>query len=178
MVGLDGVRLAFGLTAPAPVGALTPRLADTAPGEMVEHCPAAAPILGEIAGRIARHGGAALIVDYGDWGSHGDTLQALCRHAPADPLAEPGRADLTAHVDFRALAEAAGLPHRYLPQGEFLERLGITARARALAGQLSGAALDSHVAAHRRLTHPAEMGWLFKVLALTAPGSAALPGTG
>jgi len=178
VVGLEGDRLAFGVTAPAPVGALAPRLADTAPGEMVELCPAAGPIMAEVAGRIARHGGAALVIDYGGWGSRGDTLQALCRHAPADPLAEPGLADLTAHVDFRALAEAAGLPHRFRSQGLFLERLGITARAQALAAGLSGAALESHVAAHRRLTHSSEMGSLFKVLALSAPGSPAPPGTG
>jgi len=177
VVGLSGDTLAFGLTPPAPFGPLEARMADTGPGEMVEVCPPAGPIMADLSDRIARHGGMALVVDYGGWGSRGDTLQALRRHSFADPLAEPGLADLTAHVDFRALAQAAAVPHRYLSQGEFLERLGITARAKALATRLTGAALEAHVAAHRRLTHPAEMGSLFRVLALHAPGSPAPAGT-
>ena len=71
-----------------------------------------------------------------------------------------GRVDLTAHVDFEAVASAAA-PARasgMVTQGVLLERLGIVARARALAARLDGPALDAHVAAHRRLTHPAEMG--------------------
>jgi SAM-dependent MidA family methyltransferase len=177
VVGLSGQTLAFGLTAPAPFGPLEPRLSDTAPGEMVELCPSAGPVMADLSGRIARHGGMALVVDYGGWGSRGDTLQALRGHAFADPLAEPGLADLTAHVDFRALAQAAAVPCRYLTQGAFLERLGITARAQALAARLGGPALEAHVAAHRRLTHPAEMGSLFKVLALHPQGHPAPAGT-
>ena len=62
----------------------------------------------ELARRLAAQGGAALIVDYGYAGpSGGDTLQAVSRHAFADPWAAPGEHDLTAHVDFAALAEAA-----------------------------------------------------------------------
>ncbi len=177
VVGLAGEALSFGLTAPWAFAPLEPRLSDTVPGDLVEVCPAAGPIMADLAARIARHGGLSLIVDYGDWGSRGDTLQALRGHAFADPLAEPGRADLTAHVDFRALAQAAPLPCHYLTQGAFLERLGITARAQALAAHLGGAALEAHVAAHRRLTHPAEMGSLFKVLALHPPGSPPPAGT-
>lgn len=177
VVGLSGEALAFGLTAPARFGALDSRLADTRPGEMVEVCPSAGPIMADLSSRIGRHGGMALVVDYGSWGSRGDTLQALRGHAFADPLAEPGLADLTAHVDFRALAQAASVPHRFTDQGSFLERLGITARAQALAARLDGAALESHVAAHRRLTHPAEMGSLFKVLALHARDHPAPAGT-
>jgi SAM-dependent MidA family methyltransferase len=87
-------------------------------------------------------------------------------------------ADLTAHVDFGALAAAAGpaLASAPTPQGVFLERLGITARARALARGLDEADLEAHVAAHRRLTHPEEMGTLFQTLALTAPGAPLPPG--
>jgi NADH dehydrogenase [ubiquinone] 1 alpha subcomplex assembly factor 7 len=177
VVGLNGKALAFGLTAPAPFGFLQARLSDTEPGEMVEVCPSAAPIIADLSARIARHSGLALVVDYGGWGSRGDTLQALRAHAFADPLAAPGLADLTAHVDFRALAQAAQVPHRYLDQGTFLERLGITARAKALAARLTGPTLEAHVVAHRRLTHPAEMGSLFKVLALYPVGSPAPAGT-
>ena len=128
--------------------------------------------------RIAAHGGSALVIDYGDWRSLGDTLQALQNHQPVDPLAAPGQADLTAHVDFEALcAAAAPAAHsKVTPQGVFLERLGITARAQALAAKLDGPALDAHVAAHRRLTHPDEMGNLFKVLGLFPAHAAPPPG--
>jgi len=165
-VGLVDGKLAFGLSAPAPLAALAHRLADTRPGDMVETCPAAAPVAAEIGRRIAAHGGAALVVDYGGWHSLGDTLQAVRGHAPEDVLANPGAADLTAHVDFEALARAAA-PARstaMVTQGVLLERLGITARAQALAARLGGAALESHVAAHRRLTHPDEMGSVFKAI--------------
>ncbi len=178
-VGVTDGTLCFGLSAPAPVAALDHRLSDTRPGDLVETCAPAAPVVAAVAGRIARHGGAALVVDYGGWRSLGDTLQALRGHARADPLACPGEADLTAHVDFEALARAAGGVRAGAPtkQGVFLERLGITARAQALARNLSGAALDRHVAAHRRLTHPQEMGSLFQVLGFaprTAPPLAGL----
>ena len=168
MVGLEDGKLAFGLGPETPLGALEHRLGDTREGDLVEHAPALPAIVGEIGRRIDARGGAALLIDYGDWGSQGDTLQALKGHAPVDPLATPGEADLTAHVDFAEVARAAA-PARYsrvTPQGVFLERLGITDRAKTLAAGLSGARLSSHIAAHRRLTHPEEMGRLFKVIGL------------
>ena len=170
-------RLAFARAAPAPIAALDHRLADTSPGEVVEICPAAAPIMAEIASRIARHGGVALIVDYGGWRSRGDTFQALRHHAFADPLAAPGEADLTAHVDFEALAQAAApCAGACVTQGALLAALGIAARSAALAARLTGPALESHLAATRRLTAPSEMGTLFKALALHAPGTPPPPG--
>ncbi len=169
-------RLQLALSAPAPLALLEHRLADTAPGDVVEYCPAAGPIMAEISSRITRHGGAALIVDYGGWQSRGDTFQALRNHAFTDPLAEPGQADLTAHVDFAALAQAATCPVAYRTQGEVLTALGIAARSSALAARLTGPALDTHLAATRRLTDPAEMGTLFKALALHAPGTLPPPG--
>jgi SAM-dependent MidA family methyltransferase len=177
MVAAPEGTLAFALSAPAPLAELA-RHGDLPQGTLVETCAPARPVMAEIEARIARHGGAALVIDYGGWGGTGDTLQALRGHAPEDPLASPGAADLTAHVDFRALVEAApALAHSAMtPQGVFLERLGITARAQALADRLQGAALDSHVAAHRRLTHPAEMGSLFKVVGLHPRATAPPPG--
>ena len=168
LVGERDGRLAFGLSAATRMAALEHRLADTAPGDIVETCAPAQSVVAGIAAHIDSHGGAALLIDYGDWHSRGDTLQALRRHAFADPLAEPGEADLTAHVDFEALARAAApcAATGPVPQGVLLERLGITARAQALAGRMTGAALTAHIAAHRRLTHPEEMGQLFKALAL------------
>ncbi len=169
VVGLQGDRLCLGRATPAPLGMLTHRLADTAPGDVVEVCPSAVPVVARIGSLIADHGGAALIVDYGGWISHGDTFQAVRAHAFVDPMAEPGHADLTAHVDFAALAHAAApAAHAFATQGAFLTALGMGRRAEALSNRLAGAALQSHVAAHHRLTEPSEMGSLFKVLALFA----------
>ncbi|MEX0301842.1 MAG: class I SAM-dependent methyltransferase [Leisingera sp.] len=179
-IGLTDGALSFGLTPAAPQSALEHRIADTREGDLVEICEAAAPITSAIAARIAAHGGAALVVDYGDWRALGDTLQALRAHEPADPLQAPGQADLTAHVDFEALAlaaKSAGCAFtRMTPQGVFLERLGITGRARTLAAPLSGEGLETLIAAHRRLTHPDEMGNLFKVLGLYPSTAAPPPG--
>lgn len=169
-VGLADGKLTFGLGAAAPQPALTERLVDTQDGDLLEFCPAAAPITEQIAQTIAKRGGAAVIVDYGDWRSLGDTLQALRAHAAAEPLEAPGEADLTTHVDFEALASATAAGgarfSRVTPQGIFLERLGITQRANSLAQGLTGSQLDTVIAAHRRLTHPQEMGNLFKVIGI------------
>lgn len=180
VVGLADGALAFGLTDPAPLAALDHRMTNTQDGDLVELCPALPDIAGTIGERIARHGGVALFIDYGDWISLGDTLQALSRHTPIGPLDSPGQSDLTAHVDFAALALAArpARATRLATQGAFLERLGIEARSAALAHQLTSrgniTALDSHLAAFRRLTSPAEMGDLFKVMGLV-PADAPLP---
>ena len=122
----------------------------------------------------------AIVIDYGNWYSLGDTFQALRGHQPEDPLASPGEADLTAHVDFEPLARAARAAGAAVSgmtaQGVLLERLGITQRAHVLARALQGAALDAHVAAHRRLTHPAEMGHLFQSLAIVPKTAPPVPG--
>lgn len=178
VVGLQDGALSLGLTDPVAPVDLADRLTDIPEGDIVEICPAAAPVMAAIESRIAARGGAALIIDYGDWGSRGDTFQALRNHAFADPFAEPGAADLTAHVDFRALARSAPRVRAsaLTPQGIWLERLGIGQRASRLAKSLHGAALESHLAATRRLTDPSEMGSLFKVLALVAADSPLPPG--
>jgi len=176
----SAATLGFSLGAVTAFGALVHRLQDTADGDIVETCAPAQPIMDRIAAGIATHGGAALIVDYGNWRSRGDTFQAVQGHVPVDPFAAPGHADLTAHVDFEALArtadQAGAAAGPVVPQGVFLERLGITARAARLAAGLSGGALDAHVAAHRRLTHPEEMGSLFKCLAITPATAPPFPG--
>lgn len=176
-IGLNDGKLHFGLGPRQPQPALSHRLMDTADGDLVEDCPALAPITQHIGQRIKDHGGIGLIIDYGDWRSLGDTLQAVAEHQKCDPLETPGLADLTAHVDFEAMAKAVPCKHsRLTPQGVFLERLGITARAQALGKRLSGPDLQSHIAAHRRLTHPEEMGTLFKVLGLYSESSSPPPG--
>ena len=176
MVGVSDDALTFGLSAPVPLAVLENRLSDTQQDDLVEHCPALPAVVQSISQKIASHGGAALIIDYGDWQSTGNTLQAVKDHQKTDPLRDPGLADLTAHVDFAAIA-AAARPAQASPmtsQGVFLERLGITQRAQTLASGLTGAALQSHIAAHRRLTHPDEMGDLFKVISIY-PASAIPP---
>lgn len=172
-IGVDADGLIWGLAPPAPLSVR----GGFSPGMITETGAPGAAIAEEIGRRVAAHGGAALIVDYGDTESTGDTFQALADHAYADPLEAPGNADLTAHVAFGPLARAAAPAASFgpVPQGVFLERLGITARAQALAQSLSGPALDAHIAAHRRLTHPGEMGTLFKVMALTSPAAPAPP---
>ncbi len=175
LVGLSEQGLTFGLSSPLPQVPDTPAFRHAPKGALVEDCLPARQTVAAVATRIARHGGLALFIDYGDWRSQGDTLQALRSHAFDDPLAHPGQADLTAHVDFEPLAALAP-SHAYTTQGAFLERLGIAARAERLATNLTGAALESHLAAHHRLTHPAEMGSLFKVLALTSTDAPLPPG--
>jgi SAM-dependent MidA family methyltransferase len=172
-IGHQDDLLLAGLSAPSHIALMDHRLDDTKAGDIVEHCPALPAITQNIATRIATHGGAALIIDYGDWHSLGDTLQALQNHAPVDPFAFAGESDITAHVDFEAIATKASPAKftRLTPQGVFLERLGITQRAQTLAQNLRDNALDQHIAAHRRLTHPSEMGSLFKVLGLYPDGA-------
>lgn len=167
VVGAEGERLVFGLAPPAPFAALEHRLADTAGGDLVEVSAAAEAVAAEIGGRIAAHGGAALIIDYGSWRSKGDTFQAVRGHRKVDPLDTPGLADLTAHVDFEAVAQAArqsgAAASPMTTQGAFLDRLGIAARAQALSAGGRAARMASE---YRRLTHPDEMGDLFKVIAV------------
>jgi SAM-dependent MidA family methyltransferase len=178
LVGLDRAgRLAFGLSDPLPPGLPGPRFAADPPGTVVEICPQGQHVAETLGARLRARGGAALVIDYGGWRSRGDTLQALAGHRPVDPLDRPGTADLTAHVDFEALALAAAVPCSGLTdQGSLLKRLGIDARAARLAQGLSGPARESHLAAHHRLTHPAEMGSLFKTIALHAPATPPPPG--
>ena len=109
-----------------------------AEGAVVELCDAASSWVAGMAGRLARSGGAGLILDYGP--SHPasfDTLQALRGGRPCDPLSRPGSADLTAHVDFAGLAAAASragaAAHGPVPQGMLLDRLGLTQRTQSLA---------------------------------------------
>jgi NADH dehydrogenase [ubiquinone] 1 alpha subcomplex assembly factor 7 len=146
----------------------------------VEVSPAATAIMATLASRIGKDGGALLAIDYGYEGpAFGDTLQAVRNHAFADPLADPGEADLTAHVDFAALAaaarEAGARPRPILTQGQFLARLGIEARAaRLMAGKDPATGQAIGAAVHRLIAAEA-MGTLFKVLAVTHSGLAALP---
>jgi len=136
-----------------------------------ETSPASLAIAADLARRIAAQGGAALIVDYGhDRPGRGDTLQAVFRHAYADPFEAPGERDLTAHVDFHALAGAAAGVRVSGPvaQGAWLDAMGLPLRAAALA-RAAPARTEEIEAARHRLSAREQMGRLFKVLAFTAP---------
>jgi len=171
MVDLDGDRL-IPVVGEQRFDAVVPdALRD---GAVIETSPASVAILRDLAARIVAQGGALLAIDYGYEGPlAGDTLQALRRHRFADPFEAPGEQDLTAHVDFAALAQAAraedAIAHAVTTQGALLEALGIAARATSLA-RAAPARQSEIETAWRRLCAPEEMGTLFKALAVTAPG--------
>jgi NADH dehydrogenase [ubiquinone] 1 alpha subcomplex assembly factor 7 len=168
-VGEDGA-LAFALGGQAPP---FPAAWDAEPGDVMEISPAQEAFADQLGHRIARDGGAALLIDYGRAEpGPGDTLQALRRHQKMGPLACPGEADLTMHADFPkvlAAAQAQGAETALLTQGELLRRLGIEARAAALArarpdrAAVIGRQLE-------RLVGADQMGELFKAACIHSPG--------
>jgi SAM-dependent MidA family methyltransferase len=160
---------------PSPVRGM-----DAADGAIIETRPAAASLLSAPAARAKQAPVAVLIADYGhDMSGPGDTLQAVRQHRFADPLALPGEADLTAHVDFAALEETAtslGLgAYGPMPQGEFLLKLGLAARCDSLLRNATGAQRVAVVSGAARLADPRQMGLLFKVLVLQSSGLAPPP---
>lgn len=183
-VGLVDDRLAFGLSPfPAPFREAAPE------GAVREIRPAADALVREIAGHVAAEGaGAALFVDYGyDRPGHGDTLQAVRGHAPVDVLDRPGESDVSAHVDFAAVAAAAraagAAVHGPAGQGPFLLALGLAERAGQLGANADEATRRAIEGAVARLAgeEEGEMGALFKALAVTArdepvPGFAVVAG--
>jgi SAM-dependent MidA family methyltransferase len=137
----------------------------------------------KIATRMRDQRGAALIIDYGHIRSDaGDTFQAIARHSFADPLKNPGQADVTAHVDFQALLRAGedlgARVHGPVPQGDFLKRLGIETRALALMAKTTHEVSEDISTALKRLTGGGRsgMGSMFKVLAISEPGLTELAG--
>lgn len=151
---------------------VAPELRHSEPGTIVELAPIRSGAASQVANRFADHPGAAIIIDYGYTGPQaGDSFQALRDHAYTDPLAEPGEADLTTHVDFNGLAHAAAAAganvYEPVSQGAFLEALGIGPRADQLreANPDLKAGIDIDLA---RLVSPDQMGALFKVLMMTS----------
>ncbi len=183
MVGLepDGetlrIALAPGVT---PYASLLP---DAPAGAQAEISEMGRAIASAIGARLRRNGGWALIVDYGydrgdrDQGGHGASLQAVRDHRGAILLDRPGETDLSAHVDFAALAQAAGMPtFGPVGQAEFLQRLGIMQRAETLKARAGEAERRTIDAALARLIGPDQMGTLFRVLAVGDSRSAAPAG--
>jgi len=142
-------------------------------GEIVEDSPARDVAVRAIAERLVSHGGAAIIIDYGHFRtSPGDTLQAVRGHKYAPVLDKPGEQDLTSHVDFQAIATSAGSAGAavtpVVTQGQWLDRLGIAARAASLARAHPERAEEVDEAL-KRLCDPEQMGSLFKVIAIHSP---------
>ena len=159
----------FGLTP-----ALQPGLPQDAPiGQVLEVSAAQANFGAAVGRRIARDGGAALLIDYGrDTPGYGDTLQALAGHRKVAPLADPGAADLTVHADFPAVLAAAmatGVETAILPQGQWLNRLGLGQRAAALSRAKPSEA-EKIERQRARLADPDQMGDLFKAACVYSPG--------
>jgi SAM-dependent MidA family methyltransferase len=177
VVGLNGGRLAFGLAPdPVPPSLMPAPLRNAREGAVFETCPTFATLAEELAARTTDGPLAALFIDYGHTASaYGETLQAVKAHRFDDPLAEPGEADLTAHVDFAAFAQAAvaaGLSaSEVVTQRDFLFRLGLVERAEALA-RANPAAFEAIRSGAERLVDPAPtgMGALFKAMAIHSHG--------
>ncbi len=152
-----------------------------APFAIFELCESALALAATLGERLVERPGAALFLDYGPAESTaGDSLQAIRDSKPADPLAEPGRADLTAHVDFAAFANAARAAgaaiHGPIPQGIFLTRLGLFQRTDRLARGKPATTALALIEAAKRLAEPDRMGRLFKALALCHPACPIPPG--
>lgn len=167
MVGLgaDGeLRLALAPGA-TPFSSLLP---EAAVGGEAELCEPGRAIAAAVGARIRAHGGWALIVDYGaESAGRAASLQAVRGHRGAGILDRPGETDLSAHVDFAALAASAGVPcFGPVGQGDFLRRLGLAQRAEALKRRASPGQARDIDAASARLIAPDQMGTLFRVLAL------------
>ncbi|MCQ4160703.1 SAM-dependent methyltransferase [Roseomonas sp. GC11] len=163
-----------------PAEAAPPLPEDAPEGAIQEVSEAARAVAAHLGARLLAQGGAALFLDYGPANrGFGESLQALSAHGAVDPLADPGRADLTAHVDFQAVAEAAtaagAAAQGPVPQGIFLQSLGLVTRAAMLA-RAAPASAGMQLSAAQRLIAPEGMGRLFKALALCHPALPTLPG--
>ncbi|WP_244488139.1 SAM-dependent methyltransferase [Aureimonas sp. Leaf454] len=171
-LGEGGEGLAFALLPLPPEAAA--RLPDAPAGTLIEVAPARQAIAEAIGRRIARFGGAGLFIDYGHDGGFGDTLQAVRSHGFVDPLERPGEADITSHVDFRALAGAfragGALVSPLSTQGDLLLSLGLLERAGRLGSGRDASEQEAIRVAVRRLAGPGpgEMGTLFKAIAVAS----------
>jgi SAM-dependent MidA family methyltransferase len=180
----DGGTLVFG-TAAEPIPrfeVLLPSWVRAAPDGAVFEWRPDAEIM-KIASRVRDQEGAALIIDYGHLRSDaGDTFQAIAGHSFADPLKNPGQADVTAHVDFQALVRAAedlgARTHGPVPQGDFLRRLGIETRAVNLMAKATPETSEEVASALQRLVGGGRggMGQMFKVLGVSEPNLTTLAG--
>ena len=147
-------------------------------GSIAEYCPAAEPIIRQMAGRIARHGGACLIIDYGKNDNFSNSLQAVSAHKPVDLFYQPGNADISHWVDFASLRRAAvDTGARFIgpaTQTDFLMAIGLRERAENAARLCDAAGRRALFAAVDRLVGTHHMGAAFKV-GLIAPAGNGVP---
>jgi NADH dehydrogenase [ubiquinone] 1 alpha subcomplex assembly factor 7 len=177
MVGLndDETRLEFVLgKTPPPATLNLPATSASKEGDIAEISFAARDFIADLSDLLAKHGGQALIIDYGHMQSGmGETLQAVRAHKFWPPLASPGRADVTAHVDFEALGAAVidhgAVAHGPVSQGEFLERLGLNIRVEMLCKGKTAKQAKTIRAGAYRIASPDQMGEIFKVMCICAP---------
>ena len=151
-------------------------------GEIVERSPEREEVASTIASRLVKCGGVALVIDYGhEKSASGDTLQAVRGHRYVPTLSDAGEQDLTSHVDFEALGQAARKAGAkvtpVVTQGDWLNRLGIGARAASLATANPERVPELEIAIDR-LCHEEQMGQLFKVMAIHSPDWPAPAGFG
>ena len=173
MVGHDGTRFVPGAGPIAPDSLVPAHLRGAPDGAILETSPASAAIMQALGQRLARQGGAMIVIDYGHARTAlGDTLQAVSSHAFADPFEAPGTRDLTAHVDFEALGDAArtggAKTGAVTTQSAFLTAMGIDLRAAALAKAAPAKAAEIETA-RARLVGADQMGALFKAMAASSP---------
>lgn len=154
--------------APLPEASTLGLLEPASDGTIAEICTPALTMMEWIAHHIEQHKGAGLFIDYGHLKSGtGDTLQAVSNHKYTSLFEAPGKADLTAHVDFDALsrvAKSAGLETILTTQGAFLLKLGLLERAGQLGAGKPHAQQEEIRDAVERLAAPDQMGELFKVM--------------
>lgn len=172
MVALDGEDFVFVAGSQPMEGAVPADWREAQQGTILEPSPAASSVVYEVAGRLADQRGAALFIDYGPPETRaGSTLQAVANHQKVDPFAAPGRADLTAHVDFATLARVAvSREAKHLgtvTQGEWLRALGIETRAEALIKRAPHLREEIGLARDRLIADD-QMGLLFKVMGLAS----------
>lgn len=172
-IGLKNAKRTMGLApTPFPSEHLPAEIRDAADDAVWEAGMAGLKLMQDITTHLNKDSGALLAIDYGyDTTQTGDTFQAIENHEYVDPLANPGKADLTAHVDFAALARAAKVagatPHPLITQNDFLRALGIADRTETLAKANPNLAQDI-IGGAERLVSPEQMGKLFKVLCVSA----------
>jgi len=175
-VGLDHKDQLSFITMPAPTHVEHPLANnnEAKPGDIIELCQPALEVTSTLTRFLLEHGGHALIIDYGNYSSSfGDSLQAVRDHQYWPVLKMPGKADITAHVDFQrlldtALHEGASV---YGPQaqGRFLDRLGLSFRIEALCRNKTQEQQDTIRAGAERIASSSQMGELFKVLCISSP---------
>jgi len=151
---------------------LLKRMDNPGPDQAWEESPASIALIKEIFTKLLKQKGIFLCIDYGYEQGHGESLQALFEKKFSDPLCHIGKSDLTCHVNFGRLKEIARLNGLGvcgpLPQGQFLNNIGFELRIEMLKHKnpLEIKNLDRSAT---RLTHPQEMGELFKVMAVFSP---------